>query len=619
MWKACRTLLGGLSKRKPTTIGYKMPFYDVSALEIGGHRYAIARQAEAQIGTGSSGDSLATVLDLSRQQTQTEELSAEWIQTTIDVYQEDDVFRADFIQTVVFTGAKEIKLSDKAREYLAEMGNHYIHFHPSPIPPGPYAIIDGELREVWKLVDDVYGTCMATLKPHPHNSQGFELFHCTGSGGLVPSFALRSRIRDKVAFDSPIAGFRIVTKDNIHLQGTKVSQGNKAFHDTYPPQEDSAHCLKGLVEKGVAIVGKTKMNSFGNWEEPLEYIDYQAPWNPRGDGYQSTGGSSSGSAAALAAYDWLDIAIGTDTWASVTRPALWCGLFALRPTLGTVSTKGIEPFCQVFDTAGLLGRDLQKCRIFASEWLDKDLLATNKPFSSVIWPTDYWSIIDPAQTKLARGFVAAIEAVLGISSRDVSFSEAWNENPPAEAAGQSLSDYIDDSTKAQCYDAYHNCDDFRDRYRERYGHEPYVSPPNRGMWDFAKTISKEKRDEDFRRLGVYKEWFNESFFGETDNPVIVMPLECMAPRYRDEVPNFKRPPQRGVNSLALAAVLGAPALSVPISEVPYHSRVSGQEERMPFVVALMSLPGTDLLLMDTIYDVLKKSGMKTTVAAGKTM
>jgi len=40
---------------------------------------------------------------------------------------------------------------------------------------------------------------------------------------------------------------------------------------------------------------------------------------------------------------------------------------------------------------------------------------------------------------------------------------------------------------------------------------------------------------------------------------------------------------------------------------------------MPFVVAVMGLPGTDLLLMDTIYDVLKKSGMKTAVAAGKTM
>jgi Asp-tRNA(Asn)/Glu-tRNA(Gln) amidotransferase A subunit family amidase len=55
------------------------------------------------------------------------------------------------------------------------------------------------------------------------------------------------------------------------------------------------------------------MNSLANWEEPTEYIDYQAPWNPRADRYQSPGGSSTGSASAIAAYDWLDIAIGTDS------------------------------------------------------------------------------------------------------------------------------------------------------------------------------------------------------------------------------------------------------------------------------------------------------------------
>lgn len=63
----------------------------------------------------------------------------------------------------------------------------------------------------------------------------------------------------------------------------------------------------------MVVVGKTKLNSFGNWEEPPKYIDYQVPWSPRGDGYQSTGGSSSGSAAAVAGYDWLDITIGTDS------------------------------------------------------------------------------------------------------------------------------------------------------------------------------------------------------------------------------------------------------------------------------------------------------------------
>jgi Asp-tRNA(Asn)/Glu-tRNA(Gln) amidotransferase A subunit family amidase len=112
---------------------------------------------------------------------------------------------------------------------------------------------------------------------------------------------------------SPFAGLRVVIKDNIDLRGIKTSAGNQAFYDTYPPKAETASCVQRLIDLGMVVVGKTKMNSFGNWEEPLEYIDYQCPWNPRGDGYQSPGGSSSGSAAAIASYDWLDIAIGTDS------------------------------------------------------------------------------------------------------------------------------------------------------------------------------------------------------------------------------------------------------------------------------------------------------------------
>lgn len=55
--------------------------------------------------------------------------------------------------------------------------------------------------------------------------------------------------------------------------------------------------------QGADVLGKTKTSPFANWEEPIEHIDYQAPWNPRADGYQSPGGSSSGSAMAVAAYD----------------------------------------------------------------------------------------------------------------------------------------------------------------------------------------------------------------------------------------------------------------------------------------------------------------------------
>ncbi|KAL7910374.1 amidase signature domain-containing protein [Trichoderma velutinum] len=85
------------------------------------------------------------------------------------------------------------------------------------------------------------------------------------------------------------------------------------------------------------------MASLGNWEERTEYTDYKAPCNPRDDGYQSPGGSSSGSASAIAAYDWLDIAIDTDTWGSVARPAHRCGCFCLRPSIGAIGADGIVP------------------------------------------------------------------------------------------------------------------------------------------------------------------------------------------------------------------------------------------------------------------------------------
>ena|ERR1700753_2434039 len=96
--------------------------------------------------------------------------------------------------------------------------------------------------------------------------------------------------------------------------------------------------------------------------------------------------------------------------------------------------------------------------------------------------------------------------------------------------------------------------------------------------EFGKTITKEDRDKGFARLDVYKKWFKDSLLGvNDDSTLIIMPQEDMQPRYRDEVAkyvsldlfacadlmnSFERPPL-GVNSLALAAVLEGPALTIP--------------------------------------------------------
>ena len=93
-----------------------------------------------------------------------------------------------------------------------------------------------------------------------------------------------------------------MVKDNFQIEGLQTSLENRAFYQLYSPATKTAECIKILVRKGAIIVGSTKMTSFAATEEPLECVDFQAPWNPRADGYQSPAGSSNRSAVAIASY-----------------------------------------------------------------------------------------------------------------------------------------------------------------------------------------------------------------------------------------------------------------------------------------------------------------------------
>jgi Asp-tRNA(Asn)/Glu-tRNA(Gln) amidotransferase A subunit family amidase len=127
------------------------------------------------------------------------------------------------------------------------------------------------------------------------------------------AIAVPSRLKSRVSQDQPLAGLRIAVKDIFEIKGVRISVCNKGYYELYPPPQKTAASIDLLCCAGAKIIGTTKLASFAATEEPVECIDYQAPWNPRGDGYQSPAGSSSGSAAAIASYDWLDISIGSDS------------------------------------------------------------------------------------------------------------------------------------------------------------------------------------------------------------------------------------------------------------------------------------------------------------------
>ena len=106
---------------------------------------------------------------------------------------------------------------------------------------------------------------------------------------------------------------RVVIKDNYHTRGARTSLDSRAYHETSPTQDCSAAVISRLVDAVAHIVGKAHLSSFAMIEHRRQSVDYQAPFNPRVDGYLIAGGSSGGNDAVIAAYDWLDIGICSDS------------------------------------------------------------------------------------------------------------------------------------------------------------------------------------------------------------------------------------------------------------------------------------------------------------------
>lgn len=92
-----------------------------------------------------------------------------------------------------------------------------------------------------------------------------------------------------------------------------MSVCNRADYKLYAPPTETASHIKKLEREGAVVVGNTKLASFAATEELLERVGFQAPWNPRGDGYQPLTGSSSSSGAQITSYCWLDILIESDS------------------------------------------------------------------------------------------------------------------------------------------------------------------------------------------------------------------------------------------------------------------------------------------------------------------
>ena len=151
----------------------------------------------------------------------------------------------------------------------------------------------------------------------------------------------------------PLHGIPLLIKDNIETRGIRTTAGSKILANFIP--ERDADVVSALRQAGAVIIGKTNLHEFayGITNENPHYGAARNPW----DTTRVSGGSSGGSAAALAAGLGFG-SVGTDTGGSIRIPAALCGIVGLKPTFGRVSTRGVVPLSVSLDHVGPLARSV---------------------------------------------------------------------------------------------------------------------------------------------------------------------------------------------------------------------------------------------------------------------
>jgi aspartyl-tRNA(Asn)/glutamyl-tRNA(Gln) amidotransferase subunit A len=151
----------------------------------------------------------------------------------------------------------------------------------------------------------------------------------------------------------PLQGKRLLVKDLIDTAGIRTTYGSKIYAEHVP--ERTAPAVQRLVDAGAVVVGKANLHEFA-WGVTSQNPWYGTVQNPAHPG-KTTGGSSGGNAAALAA-GLCDIGLGTDTGCSIRMPASCCDVVGLKPMWGRISTEGVFPLCPSFDTVGPLAQSV---------------------------------------------------------------------------------------------------------------------------------------------------------------------------------------------------------------------------------------------------------------------
>jgi Asp-tRNA(Asn)/Glu-tRNA(Gln) amidotransferase A subunit family amidase len=329
----------------------------------------------------------------------------------------------------------------------------------------------------------------------------------------------------------PLAGIACGVKDIIDTADLPTRMGS-SIYEGWRPRAD-APIVMALKAAGATVAGKTHTTAFA-------FLDPAPTHNPH-DLTASPGGSSAGSAAAVAA-GMIPLAIGTQTGGSVIRPAAYCGVAAIKPSYALLPTVGMKPFSWSLDTLGLMAASADDVGLALAAIAGRPGL--DAPAASLsglrigIHHQAYAGEPEPASAAALQRFqelAAGAGAVLVPHEGSAALAEAFHAHGP-------LQDY--EATQALAW--------------EYAVHRDALPPKLRGYLDAARATTPERYDE-ARRLSRRGRDAARAFFAEVDVVVsYAAPGEAPDTLGSTGDSRFNR----------LWTLLGVPCVTVPLTRGP---------------------------------------------------
>jgi hypothetical protein len=485
------------------------------------------------------------------------------------------------------------------------------------LSPGPYFLsATGSVYEAWRLYADTNG---AFTEAAIATSEDTYSVLPAGIVGQNLAIAVPSRLYYQKTAEKPLAGVRIGIKDIYDIKGLRTSNGNRAWYWLYPPANATATPVQNLIDAGAILVGKMITSQFANGEAATaDWVSYHESFNPRGDGYQDTSSSSAGGGAGAAAYEWLDITLGSDTGGSVRNPAQVQGVYGNRPSHGLVSLEHTMPLSPALDTSGVLTRDPLLFKAAAAA-LYKDNITFSTAFPTAIktfgWPTTS----DTIANTLLINFLANLTSFLNANVSTFNATTAWaaaNPSSPPLASFLNLTYpvLITQQQTPLVRDPF-----YADYAAAHDGRRPFIDPVPLVRWAFGDNTT-ETVDRALANKTEFMSWFNTSVLAPhpvtcSDSLLVYVGTDASTPDYRNVYLRDPRPPT-GFGTNSLSGFSEAPDYVVPIGEAPYNSSITQHEEFLPVAVDFMAAKGCDGMLLELITALYEKGILKK-VKAGR--